>query len=132
MSQELGFCKVRFELNYAVCVVNDGETITIEKNKALTTYVLNYFKDQPFVFITNRINSYAVDPMIYVDASKVDTLLAVGVVTTHFGSLQSCKVEKIFCTKPFETFYKLSDAEDWGNKVVEDYHRNNSSDSIAS
>jgi len=132
MSQELDFCKVSFKTNCAICVVNDGETITIEKNKRLTSYVLNHFKDQPFVFITNRVNSFAVDPMIYVDASNVDTLLAVGVVTSHFGSLQSCKVEKIFCTKPFETFYKLENAINWANKIVDDAYPNNSLGSMAS
>jgi len=130
MTPKLSFCKVTFKNHYAICEVNEGEIITIEKNKALTTYVLNHFKDSPFVFITNRINSYSVDPFIYIDNSKIKTLIGIGVVTTHFGSFQSCKAEKLFYKKHFEMFFELEAAIKWSEKIHNDY-LNNSSDSIA-
>lgn len=118
MIKDLGFCKIRFYNNYAICNVNEGETICIEKCDKQTKAILDYFQSKPFVYITHRINSYAVDPTIYKETSNVKSLAGFAVVSASTIALQAAQVEKLFLKKPFEVFNDLQHAVNWANSIL--------------
>ena len=118
MIKDLGFCKIQFYNNYAICNVNEGETICIEKCDQQTTTILDHFKNKPFVYITHRINSYAVDPIIYKDTSKVKSLAGFAVVSGNDTARRAAQVEKLFLKKPFEIFNDLEHAILWADSII--------------
>ncbi len=119
MIKTLDFCILRFYDNYVICNVNEGENVTIEKSNEQTEVILEHYKDQPFVYITQRINSYYVDPNIYSDSSKIDTLLGFVVVSPDKDSVKNALFESVLLDKPFEVFDDLEDAVWWSNNLYE-------------
>ena len=65
------FCTIDIYSNYIISRINEGFHLTPDKNRVLEDIANDYFKDKPFVYITHRINSYSVDPSIYLQTSKV-------------------------------------------------------------
>ncbi|WP_452602565.1 hypothetical protein [Pontimicrobium sp. MEBiC06410] len=118
MVKDLGFCKIQFYKNYAICNVYEGETICIEKCNRQTKAILNHFKNKPFVYITHRVNSYAVDPIIYKETSNVKSLIGFAVVSENSNARQAAQVEKLFLKKPFEIFNDLQLAIKWAETLL--------------
>ena len=112
------FCEMTIYNNYIVNVIKEGETITPDYNDLLLDVTKTYFKDKPFVYITHRLNSYAVDPQIYFETSKISNLKGFAVVSSDYKAKVNAKVEKLFFKKPFETFSSLEDAFIWADKLT--------------
>ena len=127
----INFGNIKFFNNHIIYEINEGVTVSLSKNRVLVELALNYFKGKPFVFIVNRKHSYSVDPMIYSEISRIDTLKGIAVVTTDTKKIVSCKIEKLFSTKPFELFPNIEKATNWVNDLILNYP-NDSSKSIAS
>ena len=112
------FCVMEIYENYMIVVINDGETITPEHNNVLLEVVNNYYKDRPFVYITHRKNSYAVDPAIYKDTSKIANLAGFCVVSSDYKAKRNAEIEKLFLNKPFEIFDSIEEATEWASQVI--------------
>ena len=117
MIKKLNFCELQFFDNYVICKVNEGVTVTPEKSQKQTETILDYYKEKPFVYITHRKNSYAVDPGIYSKSSKIKTLVGFLVVSSNFASIRSANFEKKFFDKPFKVYQKLEDACSWADNL---------------
>lgn len=104
--------------NYLVAVINEGATITIESNKILEDIARTYFATKKFVYITHRINSYAVDPVTYTRTSQIKNLAGFAVVSKNNVALSNAEIEKIFLKKPFGLFNNLDKAIDWAQSVL--------------
>ncbi len=78
-------------------------------------------KVRPFVYITNRINSYSVDPQIYFETSKIKNLAGFAVVSKKYKAKSNAEIEKMFFSKPFEIFGDLDSAKKWATQLLEDY-----------
>ena len=114
---ELDYCTLRFFDKYVICIIKKNEHITIEKSNNQTAIILEHYKDRPFVYITQRIHNYAVDPTIYHDTSKIKTLLGFVVVSKGVSSIKNAIYEKLFLDKPFEIFEDIEDAILWSNHL---------------
>lgn len=117
MIEQLNFCELEFYDKYVICRINEGETISFEKSKQQTEAILNYYKNKPFIYITHRVNSYAVDPNIYANSSKIKTLIGFVVVSSNIASVKNAIFERMFLDKPFEIFNDISDATMWADEV---------------
>ena len=113
------FCSVTVCKRYMVVVIFAGTHITPEHNSVLENIVDSYFKDQPFVYLTHRKNSYSVDPAIYVKTSKIKNLAGFGVIAEKPVSRANAAVEKLFLNKPFEIFDNLEDARIWAKHILD-------------
>lgn len=113
------FCTVNIYHNFIVVVINSGEHLTPDYNAILLDIVEKYFKDRPFVYLTHRKNSYSVDPAIYLQTSKIETLAGFGVIAEVPVSKGNAEVEKLFLNKPFEIFKTLDDAIVWANEITQ-------------
>ncbi|WP_055446128.1 hypothetical protein [Lacinutrix mariniflava] len=112
----LDFCSLELFNNYVICIVNEGVTICKKNSDKQTEFILNHFQNKPFVYITNRINSYSVNPLIYKNISKIKNLLGFAVVSQNETTLNNVEIEKLFFNgKPFKPFTDLEQAINWAN-----------------
>ena len=119
MIKVLDFCILKFYDNYVISIVNEGVTITEEISQKITDAAVNYYKDKPFVYITQRMYNYTVDPNVYHNVSKIKNLAGFVVVSESKGSIKNAILEKIFLDKPFQIFSNLDDAILWANNIFD-------------
>ena len=112
------FGEIRVFKNFVVVVMKEGITVKPVYNKDLVAIANKYYKSRPFGYITYRKNSYAVDPMIYIETSKIENLVAFAVVSNDGLKVSNMEVEKRFMTKPFKHFSNLDEAKDWVNELI--------------
>lgn len=104
---------------YVIVLMKEGITVKPKHNKSLEMVAEKYFKGKKFGYISLRVNSYAVDPLVYIETSKIENLVAFAVVA-HDGLKESnVELEKLFYTKPFQIFHDLEKAKDWILQVIE-------------
>ncbi len=67
--------------DYMVATYNEGVTVTLERVYQLIGISEIHFRDRPFGFISNRKNSYAIDPTIYNYVRELQNLKAYAIVS---------------------------------------------------
>lgn len=112
------FCDMHIHDNYLRVIMNEGVTITPAHNETLLNIVDTYFKNKKFVYISHRLNSYSVDPAIYIETSKIDSLIGFAVVSKDYKAKSNAEIEKLFFHKPFEIFTTLEAAVSWANLLL--------------
>ncbi|OIQ23749.1 hypothetical protein [Lacinutrix sp. MedPE-SW] len=117
----LAFVDISFFENYFIGSFKEGELVTKEKTETITKLALDFYKSKPFVYISNRVNSYAVDPSIYRYILSVKNLAGFAVVSKNTIALNNAKFEKLFFKKPFETFKTIDEAIQWKNMLLKNH-----------
>ncbi|EDM44114.1 hypothetical protein SCB49_11002 [unidentified eubacterium SCB49] len=112
----LPFCEIIFSQNYMIATVNTGVSMTKENSKVLNELALDHFKDRYFVYISNRINSYSVDPNVYSIYSK--NIKGYAVVSNNEIAIASANFESNFTEIPFEVFSTIEKAVSWTDKIL--------------
>lgn len=112
------FCTMHIYDNYMIVVINEGVTVTPEHNTVLLNVVDTYYKSTSFVYITHRLNSYAVDPAIYSETSKIKNLAGFCVVSSDYKAKRNAEIEKLFLSKPFEIFDTIDEATTWASTIL--------------
>lgn len=108
------FGKITIFNKFVVVVMNEGANVIPEYNDDLVDVADKYFRDRYFGYITFRQNSYSVNPLIYLETSKIDNLIGIAVVCPKDGlTLENAKLEKQFVSKPFDEFISLDEAKNW-------------------
>jgi hypothetical protein len=115
---QFDFCKMHIYENYMIVVMNEGVTVTPAHNQILLNIADTYFKNKSFVYITHRVHSYAVDPAVYIETSKIPNLAGFCVVSNDFKAKSNAEVEKLFLNKPFEIFNTLQEAITWATSFL--------------
>ncbi|QRM90422.1 hypothetical protein FG167_14655 [Lacinutrix sp. WUR7] len=121
---EYFFGEIFVHENYVIAIMKEGITVTPDLNDVLFDIVTTYFHSKPFVYITNRINSYAVDPAIYVETAKIFNLIGFAIVSKNNLAFSNSDIEKLFFKKPFLHFDTLSEAIAWSEDLVLKYNKN--------
>ncbi len=98
---------------YAIVEIKEGIILSQEHNNALIEIGKEHFGDQPFGCISNRINSYSVDPTIYITSTMVHNLKAIAIVSKNPTSRSTAILEKTFYGNHFEIFKDIEVAKDW-------------------
>ena len=93
-----------------VMTIKTGMSILIDVAKAVGI--------RPVVYISNRINSYSVDPNDYKYLEMIPHLKGIGIVTYNDRACEIAKLEEHFFSKPFKVFRNLDDAKAWADYVV--------------
>jgi len=105
---------------YLLAVMKEGVTVKPEYNNELITISETYFPNQPFGYITYRKNSYAVNPQIYAETSKIKNLAAFAIVTDSEITIKNVALEKTFLKKPMEAFRSLDAAKIWVTERIQE------------
>ncbi|PJB11919.1 MAG: hypothetical protein CO119_09425 [Flavobacteriales bacterium CG_4_9_14_3_um_filter_40_17] len=118
---ETDFVKLNFYERFVIAELSEG--IDIDENivDILIQYSIEFYGDNPFGYISNRINSYSINPVIYFKLSKIKNLVAFAVVSTRMIVSYNVQIEKAFMSKPFELFDNLDEAVNWVNQLVNNH-----------
>ena len=72
------------------------------------------------VYISNRINDYAVDPTDYKYLEMIPNLKGIAVVRSSTKVQNSINLEKHFFKKPFRLFSTITEAKSWAEVLLAD------------
>lgn len=111
----LDFGKVTIIDNILIAELNEGILFDVDNNRKLLNLGNKIFKGMPYGYISNRVNSYAVNPMIYLESSSTKNLKAIAVVSCNPVVQQNTVLEKQFYKEEnsFEVFDTLEAAINW-------------------
>lgn len=115
---DLGYCETFVFDEFLINQINQGSIIEPKHAGVLEDIIKRHFNQAPMVYISNRILSYAVDPMTYIDTAKIKNLKAIAIVTQVSKFKKSAEFEGKFFKKPFEVFTTLSEAIGWANLIL--------------
>jgi len=107
--------------NILMSELNEGILLDVESNRKILQIGLEEFQGQPYGYISNRIFSYAVDPMVYKESADYPALKAIAVVTEREIGRKSAQVERSFYNdkNSFEIFGSLNEAIAWVSESLE-------------
>lgn len=106
----------RFQVfeNYIIGTINQGVLFDSYCQTAFSKITETYFKDRYFGYISNRVNSYSVDPTIYInDAIGFERLKVMAVVTKGYLHKSNVQLERQFFKAELQTFNSIADATLW-------------------
>lgn len=115
----LGFTTLHFYENYVVSTIEEGVSIGEEDVDKLEAVTREYYKKCIFGYLINRQNHYSVNPLIYLNASKIPKLVGIAMVYNTDLKKMNAIFEKKFFDKPFHVFNNMEPAEIWLNNLVE-------------
>ncbi|APY00007.1 hypothetical protein [Lacinutrix venerupis] len=110
--------------NYIIMEIDQGVIVTKEHNQLLVDIVDKFYKDKGVVYISNRKNSYSVNPSVYYETNKIKNIIGLAVVSENGMAVSNAEIEKLFFNKPFEIFSNLEDAKKWANKLYKKMKKN--------
>jgi hypothetical protein len=70
------------------------------------------------VYVSNRIKSYSVDPLIYHKIEDIPNLLAIAIVPKTEIMRKNAEYERKFYHKPYGIFDSLRDAILWTDQIL--------------
>ncbi|XOL41981.1 hypothetical protein KCTC32420_02368 [Aequorivita nionensis] len=106
--------------NFLVNQIKEGVTVIPAHNDKLRKVVDEHFANKKMVYISNRYFNYAVDPLTYLETSKIHNLVAMAIVADTTMAKSNAKLESMFYKKKFEIFETLSEAMAWVQKELAD------------
>lgn len=112
MEMEIG--NYFFYGNIVIVEAKEGIMLSYKKDLSVVLLILNITEGKPWVYISNRINSYSIQPLDYKYLNKVPSLKALAVVNYNEVGYLNSELEAKFCKKPFGVFHNVSDAVIWG------------------
>ncbi len=117
---ELDFGVVWIDDKILVSELHEGVLLDVENNRKILALGQEIFEGEAYGYISHRINSYAVDPMVYRESAEDERLRAIAVVSSKDMARKSAQLEKKFYTNKnsFQIFSSLDEARDWIKEVV--------------
>ena len=112
---KLEFGTVTFLDNIQIAELNEGILFDIPHNREILSLASERFEIKAYGYISNRINSYSVNPMIHLESADVSNLIAIAIVSDNEVVKQNSIIEKQFFrnSSSFEVFKSLEEAINW-------------------
>lgn len=116
---KLHFCELDIRKNIVIATINEGVHLSLELSEEMVIAVYNIIGDKPTVYISNRINSYSVDPILYTNLSKIENIIGFGIINFTSKKSRCSEVEKLFYNKRIQHFDNITTALLWAKKRLE-------------
>ena len=113
---ELDFGIVTIHENILIAKLDEGVLFDVENNRKLLQLGSEIFQGTNYGYVSHRVNSYAVDPMVYFESANVTNLRAIAVVSENEMTRRNAEeVERKFYkdSNSFEVFQTLEEAVAW-------------------
>ena len=113
---KLDFGSAYVHENILIAKLDEGILFDLESNQNLLDLGAEIFKGKNYGYISHRVNSYAVDPMVYFESANISNLKAIAVVSDNEITRRNAdEVEKKFYkdNNCFGVFQTLEEAVDW-------------------
>ena len=107
-----------YNKNIAVVEVKSGVKLSYLVGASLLLKCLAVLKNRPWVYISNRVNSYSVVPTDYDYLHRIKTLKGLSIVTKESVINSNPPIEEIFCKKPFKLSADLNDSMIWAENAL--------------
>ena len=115
---ELEFTVLEFYKSFVLSKPREGEILEQKEISDLVEVCGEFYQENPFVYISYRVNDYNVNPIIYLNLDKVKNLTGIGIVCKKPSSLSTAMFEKQFSKVPYEIFTELDTARKWAKKMT--------------
>lgn len=119
-SLDLDIGTFRFYPNLVISEIREGAIVDFDK--MLPVFVRGqefYTSDTPFVYISDRKNSYSFDPTLHLETRKMfENLGGYGVVVYDEVNRRIAILEQNFMKCPVKIFSSLDDAKKWARNLV--------------
>ncbi|WP_047546860.1 hypothetical protein [Psychroserpens sp. Hel_I_66] len=99
--------------NFIINQVKEGVVVEPEHNDLLNKIVQKHFSGKDMVYISNRVKSYSVNPLIYPKTEAIPNLVAIAMIPKTATMRKNAEYERQFYDKPYEIFDSLTDAISW-------------------
>lgn len=103
-SYDLGYADVYIFQNYLINQIKEGMKVYQEHIKVLGKMIRENFKDRKMVYISNRVHSNSVDPLVYPEVARIKNLIGIAIVTDVVDHECNARFEKIFYRRDFGIF----------------------------
>jgi hypothetical protein len=109
-----------FYENYVISEMNEGIALSYENSKELLELGKAYYgKHTPFVFISNRKNSYSFNPTTHFKTVPLfPNLKGFAVVVYDSMNKEIAEMEQSFINKPVNIFDTIEDAILWVEELI--------------
>ncbi|RMB59536.1 hypothetical protein EAX61_08100 [Dokdonia sinensis] len=111
--------------NFLVNQIYEGQDIQPHHNNLLKTIIQEHFASSPLIYISNRLHSYSVNPLIYIEAGHITNLVAMAMVIHDDEQRRMAMFEKTFFKKPFKIFENLTEAIVWSKQELTKFQTQN-------
>ncbi|QLG45128.1 SpoIIAA family protein [Costertonia aggregata] len=121
VERNLDIGRFRFYENITVGEIKEGVHVTFESAVLPLQIAEQIYGDhKPVVYISNRINSYSIDPIGYYEAIKLfPNLKAFAIVSNKRHRKMLASLEKLFMRKPIRVFDTVDEAFEWAAQLLE-------------
>lgn len=89
-----------------------------EKLNQLTRVTHDFYGDKRYVYISERMNNYNVDPMVYPQLVQEENLTGIAIVCSSPSAVSGANFERRFSKVPFEVFMDFEDAREWALELL--------------
>jgi hypothetical protein len=109
---------VYFYKKIIIVEAKEGVNLSYKTAFSLLIKVLAMLKNKPWVYISNRKNSYSVTPTDYKYLKHVSTIKGLAVVVSSQTGQINAEIEKSFYNGPYEIFNDLNNAVSWASGIL--------------
>ncbi len=115
---ETDIASIYFYGNFVVFEANEGIILSYKTGFSILLKSLNILKAKPWVYISNRVNSYSLNANDIKYLNHIPSLKAVAVINYSEFSEMNAELEGRFFSKPFKTFNNIYDAAIWAKTFL--------------
>ena len=109
---------VYFYDNFVVVEVNEGVTLSYTSGFSLLVSGLKHLGTKPWIYVSHRVNSYAVVPTDYKYLNRVPSLKGLVIIHSNNDKKNTIELEQSFFKKPFMVANDFEEALAWGNDIL--------------
>ena len=108
-----------YNKSIAVIEVEKGVKLSYISGATLLFKLVAAFKNNPWIYISNRIHSYSVVPTDYDYLHRIKTLKGLSIVAKESVINSNPPIEEVFCKKPFKLSSKLNESMIWAENALD-------------
>ncbi len=114
MTQNLthDFCELSLQPKYAILRVFENIYVDEDKTSVIRDSLKNFYRNKPFVMITDRKYKHKIDPAVYKNRS-LKNMIALAVVSQHSDGREKASDEQPLFDDSFAFFNNVESAIDW-------------------
>ena len=110
---DLEICEISIYDNYVINQIKEGIHIEVPHVESLEALINKHLKNQPFIYISNRVHSYSFDPLVHQSINKIENLIATAIITNDKTKQDIVQFEKRFSNKKIMIYESLEEAISW-------------------
>ncbi|WP_412561132.1 hypothetical protein [Winogradskyella sp. MIT101101] len=105
--------------DFLINQIKEGVVVEPKHNEDLNKIIKEHFSGKNMVYVSNRVKSYSVNPLIYAETEAIPNLVAIAMIPKTDVMRKNAEYERNFFDKPYEIFDTLTEAMTWVQSILE-------------